>query len=329
MRKDMTGTGGVVTDGTEIAYTTYDYTTIAGQSGSLNDSPQYTHRGEWWLGKTDDNGNPDSTATVYGYTRATGTGTETDTTTYPSSPAGQLTVVTTTDTNTGTVSQVEFKNGATVLRKIVYTYTSPADGGTQIGTIETFDEGGTPTKVEYGYDTYGRVKNYYEYGYKDNGTYKVRRRIRYDYSNLQAHLDEKLLRLVTEVRVYDGMLDNNNNNHVLKSDVIYSYDNYAVKGGMDNYGLISRSVPNHDFGYDQNFTARGNITGVQTFSSVSAPLASTTLYTKYDIFGNPTEADVTCCQVKTIKFKDDFGNAPTYYSQPMSVISGRDGIAPF
>ena len=48
------------------------------------------------------------------------------------------------------------------------------------------------------------MKNFYEYGYKDSGTFKVRRRTRYDYSNSQAHLDEKLLRLVTEVRTYDG-----------------------------------------------------------------------------------------------------------------------------
>lgn len=328
-RKDMTGAGAAVTDGTEVAYTTYDYTTLATQVGALNDSPQYTQRGEWWQGKTDDNGNPDPTPSIYGYSRQTSAGTEKDTTTYPSGTAGQLTVVTTTDTNTGNVSQVEFKNGTTVLKKIVYTYTSPADGGTQIGTIEVFDEMGTPTKVEYGYDIYGRVKNVYEYGYKHNGAYKVRKRTRYDYSNLQAHLDEKLLRLVTEVRVYDGLLDNDNSNDLLKSDIIYSYDDYGVKSGMENYGLVSGSVPNHDFSYDQTFTARGNVTGVQIFSSVSAPLVSTTLHTKYDIFGNAIEADVTCCQVKTIKFEDDLGNAPTYYSQPMSEISGKDGIVPF
>src|SRR5262249_34730443 len=51
VRKDMTGAGGVSTDGTETAYTTYNYTTIdpadpygRNQSGSLNDSPQYTQR---------------------------------------------------------------------------------------------------------------------------------------------------------------------------------------------------------------------------------------------------------------------------------------------
>jgi RHS repeat-associated protein len=338
VRKDMTGAGGTITDGTEIAYTTHDYTTIntgdptdypynRNQSGALNDSPQYLKRNEWWQGKTDDNGNPDPNPTTYEYSRTTGSGTETDTVTYPPVVGGQLTVSTTTDTITGSVTQIEYKNGASVLRKAVYTYTTGPDGGSQIATVETFDEANASTKVEYGYESYGRVKNIYEYGYKNSGSFKVRRRTRYDYSNTQAHLDAKLLRLVTEVRVYDGLLDNDNNNDVLKSDTVFSYDNYV--GGIEYYGLTSGSYPpNHDSAFDQNNTARGNVTGVQTFSSIS-PAVSTTRNTKYDVFGNVVEADVSCCQVKTINFKDDAGAAATYYSQPMSVISGRDGVVPF
>lgn len=242
-----------------------------------------------------------------------------------------MAVVATTDTTTGFVSNVEYKNGSTVLGKTVYTYTTGPDGGSQMATIETFDEAAnTSTKVEYGYENYGRVKNFYEYGYKVGTTFKVRRRTRYFYSDSQAHLDEKLLNLVTEVRVYDGTLNNNNDDDILKAKTVYLYDDYAVKGGMENYGLTTGTYPpNHDPAFNQTYTTRGNLTGVQTYSAFGTPDIFTTRYNKYDIFGNVVEADVSCCQVKTTKFKDDSGNAPTYYSQPASVISGRDGVVPF
>ena len=327
VRKDMTGPGGAITDGTQIAYTTHNYTTIdpndpygRNQVGALNDSAQYTERREWWQDKTDDNGNPDSSATPFTYSRSSGSGTETDTTGYPNG----LQVVTTTDTNTGSVSQVEYKNGGGVLRKIVYTYTYPSGGGTQIGSVETFDEANTSTRIEYEYESYGRVKNLYEYGYKSNGTFKVRRRTRYSYSNSQAHLDASLLRLVTEVRVYDGLLNNNNDDDALKTDTVFTYDDYAIKGGMEYYGLIpSGYPPNHDSLFDQNNTTRGNVTGVQTYSAF-LPDVSTTRYSKYDIFGNVVQADVSCCQVKNISF-----NSSNYYSQPVSVTSGTSGVIPF
>jgi YD repeat-containing protein len=149
-------------------------------------------------------------------------------------------------------------------------------------------------------------------------------RTRYDYSDLQAHLDAKLLRLVTKVRVYDALADNDNNNDVLKAEADYSYDDYPVKGGMEFYGLTSGSYPpNHDSAFDQNNTIRGNITGVQTFSAFG-PDVSTTRYSKYDIFGNVVQADVSCCQVKTFGF-----NSTNYYSQPVAVTSGTPGVVPF
>jgi RHS repeat-associated protein len=89
-------------------------------------------------------------------------------------------------------------------------------------------------------------------------------------------------------------------------------------------GLTPASYPpNHDAAFDQNATTRGNVTGVQTFSSIS-PALSTTRYTKYDIFGNPVNADVSCCQVKNFTF-----NSSNYWSQPVSVTDGTPGVVPF
>ena len=85
----MTGAGGTITDGVEIAYTTYNYTTInpsdpygRNQVGSLSDFPQFTRREEWWLGKTDANGAPTTATTKYDYSRTTDSSTEVTTIKY-------------------------------------------------------------------------------------------------------------------------------------------------------------------------------------------------------------------------------------------------------
>ena len=82
-RMGMTGAGGAITDGVEIAYTTYNYTTIdpsdpygRHQVGSLSDFPQFTRREEWWQGKTDADGAPTTAPTKYDYSRTTDGSTE-------------------------------------------------------------------------------------------------------------------------------------------------------------------------------------------------------------------------------------------------------------
>src|SRR5262249_15005795 len=81
VRNNMTGAGGTVTDGTEIAYTKYTFQ----ETGTLSDSPQYTKRSEWWQGITDDNGVPKTLPTDYNYSRTIDNvlQTETDSVAYP------------------------------------------------------------------------------------------------------------------------------------------------------------------------------------------------------------------------------------------------------
>jgi RHS repeat-associated protein len=322
VRNNMTGAAGTVTDGTEIAYTKYTFQ----ETGTLSDSPQYTTRSEWWQGKTDDNGNPTSSPTNYNYSRTLDNGllTETDTVTYPNG----LQVDTVSDNNPssfsyGKVLYAYYKDGATILREMDYTYTTPADGGIQLSQVITIDDAQQKAKVSYDFGSYGRVTNFYEYGFKA-GTWTVKRRTAYQYSDDANYLALNLLRLVTEVDVYDAGVDNDNANDVLKAKTVYILDNYALKGGMEYYGLTSTSYPpNHEASFDQNNIYRGNVTGVQTFSSVS-PAVSSTRYTKFDIFGNAVNADVSCCQVKNFAF-----NSSNYWSQRVSTTDGTAGVVPF
>jgi hypothetical protein len=323
VRNNMTGAGAAVTDGSEIAYTKYNYL----DTGTLSDAPQFNQRSEWWQGKTDDSGNATTLSSVYSYSRSVDDValTETNSVTYPNNL--QVVTVSNNDPSSfsyGKVSSSIYKDGAgTTLRQMDYTYLTGAGGGIQLASVVTTDDAGQKAKVSYDYGSWGRLANVYEYGFKAS-SYTVKRRTLYQYSDDAGEIGVNLLRLLTEVDVYDALADNDNTNDVLKAKTVYSYDNYAVEGGMEYYGLNSSNYPpNHDSTFDQNNTTRGNVTGVQTFSSIS-PSVSTTRHTKWDIFGNIVQADVSCCQVKNVSF-----SSTNYYSQPMSETSGTPNVAPY
>lgn len=319
MRIGMTS----ISDGTEVAYTRYNYTSHPdNQSGGITDSPQYTTRSEWWQDKTDDNGNATIAETVFTYSRQT----DTQKDTFIEIDPLQNKIESTTGTNpneesNGLLTETLFKDiNNNVLRKVVNTYTTGIDGGVQLSNVESYDETGVQrVRTETVYGQYGRVTEIKEYGF--TGT--VQRKTTFGYK-AGDYITEYMLQLVDRVEVYDG-----SNN--LKAKTVFVYDNYAAMGGMEFYNFPnnpSNPLPlGHDPAYDQNRTTRGNVTGVQTFSSFN-PDVSVTRNSKYDIFGNLVEAQVSCCAVKTATFGTS-GGSVTSYSQPLSTTDGREGTIPF
>lgn len=329
VRNNMTGAAGTVTDGTEIAYTKYNYTTIdpndpynRNQVGLLNDAPQYTTRSEWWQNKTDNNGAPTTAATDYTFVRTAGTDaggfiTEIDTVT---SQDGSVKTATTSgnDPNNlftyGRMLSVEHKNlSNTSLGKISYTYLQALDGSFQIDTVTTTNETGQSAKTSYDYySTNGRVQNVYEYGFSS----VVQRKMTFTYSNDSGLIGQNLIYVLTEVDVYNG-------SNQLVAKTVNEIDNYSVP-------LMDYSVqpPNHDYqNYGASSFTRGNVTKVTT--SVLPGTGTIARNFKFDVFGNVVQADVSCCQVKNINFLDGSGNPTTYYSQPMSVTDGTQNVTPF
>jgi RHS repeat-associated protein len=322
-RMGMTGSGGVITNGTEMAYTTYNYTTIdpsdpygRNQIGSLNDSPQFTLREEWWLGKTDANGTPTTAPTQYEYNRTTNSSTEAVTIKDLGRNSKEVTTIGTDSSavSFGKVVSIEQKkiDSETVLSKQSYFYMTGPAGEAEIEKVETIDETEQGRLVSFGYGPYGRLSDRYEYGFKQGGNYQVRRRTHYDYVDAQTYLDARFLRLITRVSIYEG-------NDALKAKTEYVFDDYAAMGGMQSYELgPTLYPPNHDDEYDQSKVLRGNITAVRTFSKIS-PAESTTRRVRYDIFGNMVEAELSCCEVKTFSF-----SSATAYAQPDSIRSGEE-----
>jgi len=325
-RIKMIGQGGAITDGAEIAYTTYDYTTIDPNdpygrnqgSVSLNDSPQFTKRKVWWQGKTDDvTGLPTNDPTEYDYSRTIDSSTETDTIKNVGKNVDEITVTGTDSAQLsfGKVISVEARDDTTgaTLSKRTYTYTTGPDGESEIAQVESIVDG-AGTLVSFAYDHYGRVADKSEYGYKQASGYNVYRRIHNDYINDLNYINARFLRLANRVSIYDA-----NNNLLSKAET--TFDDYSSMGGMQSYGLSADQYPpNHDATYDQNNTLRGNPTAVTTFSQLSPSEVSTTRHAKYDIFGNVVEAEVSCCVVKSFSF-----SGATAYSEPDSVTSGDTG----
>lgn len=317
-------------DGTEIAYTRYNYSTAVAmypgdpdvQAGQLNDPPQYTERREWWQGKTDDNGSPTNDETVYRYTRQTDTLDQSET-----HIEEDLIHLTKIDSKIGTnpglqsngkLIETTFKDGAGVVkRRTELNYVTGADGGVQLGAVESFDEEGNRVRTETSYGNYGRVSEIREFGY----TSTVQRKTTFSYVDSQSYIDSRLLQLVNKIQVFNSTPAN-----VAKTEFIY--DDYAAMGGMEFYGMPANPFPpNHDAAYDQNKTIRGNLTGVRTYSDIEANV-SVTRNSKYDLFGNVLEAQVSCCGVKTANFGSGSGSA-MLYSLPRSTTDGREGVAPF
>jgi RHS repeat-associated protein len=330
-RMAMTGPQpqGAITDGTEIAYTTYDYMTINTNdptdppynrnqgTGGLNDSPQFTKRKEWWQGKTDSSGAP----TEYDYSRTTDSSTEVDTIQYVGRNYEEATT-TGNDPNQplsfGKVISVERRTSSlpkATLSKQVLTYVTGLDGEVEVGTVETIDEAGEGRQVQFDYGPYGRVIEKSECGYKQADGYHVIRRTHYDYDDDPTYTDARFLRLVIRTSVYDVL---NNNAQMAKTEITYDgYTDPAING-IEYYNLNSNQYPpNHDATYDQSKKLRGNATAVTTFSQLSPTVVSTTRHAKYDIFGNVVWAEVSCCVKKSFSF-----SPATAYSEPDSVTSG-------
>jgi RHS repeat-associated protein len=330
-RMRMKGAGGTITDGAEIAYTTYNYATIdpsdpygRNQVGSLNDFPQFTRREEWWQGKTDANGAPTTATTKYDYSRTAGAATEVATVKHVDKNCEE---VTTTGTDSSQLSfgkmiSVELKRSTTgeVLNKQVMTYMTGPDGEVEIEKVETIDEAGQGALVGFAYGQYGRVVDQYEYGYKQGGVYQARRRTHYEYIDTPIYLTGRFLRLVSRVSIYDAKNNNDNSDDELKAKTETLYDDYTAPGwGIESYGLNPGAYPpNHDAAYDQSQMMRGNATAVTTFTRIN-PDESTTRRVRYDIFGNVVKAQLSCCVEKSFGF-----SVLTAYSQPDWVRSGPD-----
>jgi RHS repeat-associated protein len=210
----------------------------------------------------------------------------------------------------GRLVQTEIKNGAVSLARSVLSYVNDGGGSPQVQVVTSYDDTGTPVKVDFDYDAKGNITNRREYGYQVSGAWQVRRRTRTVYTTIAAAVN-----LPAEVDVYDALLNTNAADDVMIAKAAYAYDNYASMGGMEDYGG-GASPPGHFIGYGASYTTRGNVTGVTQWTDLTAGTTIQHL-SKYDIFGNVVKAQVSCCLEKDLTNGD-----ATYWAQFEDEMSG-------
>jgi RHS repeat-associated protein len=264
-----------------IATVTFDYPTSG--STQLGGAPAFTQR-------TESSGGVSGT---YGYS-VSGT---TSTITRP-----DTSTLTLTDNGSGVLAQSEIKLGAQSYAKMVYTYGADPAGAQQVVTAESYDDTGTPRRVDYGYDQYGNVTSKLEYGFQVNGPWMRKTTLAYQGT---PYTTSFMLNRVTEVNVYDP-----NNNQIAGAS--YSYDGY---GSILTYSQDS-TAPGHLSSYGSSYTLRGNVTTVTRLTDV-AHGTSTSRSASYDEFGNQVTINLDCCNQKTFTFNQD-----TYWAQPDQTTSG-------
>lgn len=327
MRLGMSNSGSSFTDGTEVAYTKYTFS----ETGSLSDSPTFTERREWWLGKTDDAGTaspPDSTGeAVFTYSKTTTSTTKTNTIT---GPAGITNVMvsnnSTSSAQYGLLQEQRIEAGAAVKFKQEFTYQDPAPTGsglqrTKVVTTDDATPTANQTRVDSVYGSYGRLMTTKEYGFSVATVFSIKRRTVYTYLD-GAYVTAGLLHAVSDISVSDTT----GATEVAIARAGFDYDNPDTGWELQKYGFTqgcaSPSCPAPP-GYDTTFvntTVRGLVTKVKLWSDATLTDADISFRHQYDIFGNEVKAEVSCCSQKTFSFGS--GTTNYYYSLPISATDG-------
>ena len=145
---------GVISDGTESASMNYNYPTLG--STSLSDAPAFTQRVE-------------SPGGTYSYSTSVDSVAQTQTFAIARPDASTFSLI--RSTNSAAIangllvqSQIDASGVSPSLTKTMLNYAADGDGSPQVQSVTTYDDSGTPTKVDFDYNRKGAVTNRREYG---------------------------------------------------------------------------------------------------------------------------------------------------------------------
>lgn len=317
------------TEGFEVAYTEYVYQI----NGAQTDAPGYSQRKEWWQGKTDDSGNPVTTPAVYNYDRQSTSSTLTSTVTGPDQV--QTVMISNNSPSSpqfGTLQTMKIidAQGATRFEQN-YTYTiAVTHGGLQRTQLDVIPDGVTAnqTRTESSFGQFGRLMELREYGFRDGGSFKLRRLTSYTYFDGGAgYTDLGLLQLIREVKVFDTKLNGDPADDVLIARTRYTYDdNSNPDWSLEKYGLTHGCSPPScpappGFNTNKlNRVERGNISLIELWSNATSANPDISFRHRYDVFGNEVKAELSCCSLRRVNYAA--GISGSHYSKPQSVIDG-------
>ncbi|MEN3331492.1 MAG: hypothetical protein V7641_857 [Blastocatellia bacterium] len=243
-------------DGVESNNVSFTYPT----AGPITDAPAFTQRTESAV---------NAPTATYAYSSSTNGSAQEKTFTITRPDYSTHNLIRSTNPSAianGLLVRSEVKNSSgTLMAKSELAYVNDGGGEPQVQAVTSYDDAGTPTKVDYDYDSYGNVTNRREYGYQAGGQWQVRRRTRAVYKTDTSYVNAYLRNLIIEADVYDAQLNSNDADDVLMAKTIYAYDDYNAMGGMEEYrdaqGQLPENPPGHLSWYYASYTLRGNVTG--------------------------------------------------------------------
>jgi RHS repeat-associated protein len=275
------------------SYISYDYPLAS--AGALGDAPTYTTQTV-----SPDGTSTNASAWTYAVTKSTSGAV---TSMAITDPNGNVITTTLDGTTSLPTSIARTDNAKNTLQTVATTWTTSGVGSVpQI--IQTTNDAGQSSKIQYTYDSNGNALTVSESDF--DGT--VKRITATTYSS--AYAAQHILNLPTVIKVEDG-----GSNVIARTDLAYDSTTLASVTGVNDHD---------DQAYGSSFTARGNLTAVTRYTNAAAATGAVTRNLYYDSLGNVITAQLDCCNQKQLNF-----SSVTQYSAPDSIVRGPSGGTQF
>ena len=176
----------------------------------------------------------------------------------------------------------------------------------RISEIKTTLETGLITRTAFNYDQYNNVTDIHNYDYGNGQVGALIRRAHASYITDPIYTDHTgphLRRLASEKWVSS---DSEGNNKV--SLVRFERDKYT--GTINHAPLLTRNnVSQHNsLEYNVSNILRGNVTAVTSYADAQNQTGEITIYSQYDILGNPVKVVDAKGSISDIDYDDKFGS---------------------
>jgi RHS repeat-associated protein len=284
----------------EIHSRTYDFTLI-------NDELTYTRMTEWWR-------DMDTASLVTLYARSVqGNTQQLDVTFLPSGIVKRtlsftgFTAFTGGEWQNGLPFETSVYNGTTLMQRTSTTYQLNPGGWGQRQRVESRDELGQMTAVEFSYSDRNEVTEVREYDYGGGTT--ALRTTRTNYQSAQGYGDRWHFNLPTWVDVLDS-------NGARVSRTEYAYDGSSLTAYGDAVQHDAHFNPGDPL-YDPSTQYRGNVTSITRYADAVAPSSPVGETFSYDMTGNAVSFSGSCCELTSVQYTRNNG-----YAYPESLTRG-------
>jgi len=186
------------------------------------------------------------------------------------------------------------------------------------------------SKQTFTYDNFNNLTDTYDYDYGIGAPGQFLRRSHADYlvtnpvNNINYNSNGiYILGLAAQTWTSSDIAGNNK-----VSLTQFEYDNYATD--QNHAALVARTnISGHDSNFGDVYATRGNVTQVKSFADAQNQTGGVSVYTQYDIAGNPVKTTDAKGNSITIDYSDRFGSpdAEARSNSASSQLNGQNTFA--